>query len=134
MNEQQVEVFLLALWNKQGLQWHDDILSDADRREEYSKYSWFTEDFVPAEDLDWSDIVDELEDGDINGFSLKSVERVGGEGQGDHVHWVFTITDSEGNITFWKKNGYYSSYDGSDWSYGDLRQVTPKVKEVKYYE
>lgn len=122
------------MWNNQSHKWHADLLSDTDRLDEYRKYSWFTETFEPDEELDWSEVIYELSDQTLNGYELKSVEHFGGEGQGDHVHWVFTITDPEGNVEYWKKDGYYSSYGGSDWSYGDLRKVTPKTKEVTYYE
>jgi hypothetical protein len=134
MNRQEVEDLILALWNKQGHKWHSDLMEDVERLHEYRRYSWFTETYEPLEDLDWSEIIPELNDGEVDGYFLESVEHFGGEGQGDHIHWVFTVTDPEGNVTYWKKHGYYASYSGSYWDDGDLEQVTPRTKQVRVYE
>jgi hypothetical protein len=134
MNKSEVEQLLLDMWNNQGRKWHEELLRDKGRVEEYRKYSWFTESFEPDEELDWGELIDEINDQEFNGYELKSVEHLGGEGQGDHIHWVFTITDQEGNVEHWKRDGYYASYSGTDWSYGDLCKVTPKTKQVTVYE
>ncbi len=131
MNKEEVEQLLLDMWNKQSREWHADILANA---EEYRRYSWFTEEFEPDVELNWNDVVYEINDQKLNGYELKSVKHFGGEGQGDIVYWVFTITDPEGNVEYWKRDGYYASFSGSDWSYGDLCKVTPKTKQTTVYE
>jgi hypothetical protein len=134
MNKDEVEQLLLDMWNEQGRKWHEEILADGDRLEEYRKYPWFSEEFQPDEEINWSEIIAEINDQTLNGYELKTVEHFGGEGQGDHIHWVFTITDPQGNVEYWKRNGYYASYSGSDWCCGDLYKVTPRTKQVTVYE
>ncbi|AXH49315.1 hypothetical protein HWB76_gp086 [Streptomyces phage Blueeyedbeauty] len=53
----------------------------------------------------------------------------GGEGQGENMWVVFRIGDQ-----LFRKYGYYSSWDGSDWD-GDLEEVEPyEVTVVRYRE
>jgi hypothetical protein len=55
------------------------------------------------------------------------VERFGGEGKGDDLWSVFQIGDQ-----FFKKSGYYSSWNGSSWEY-DFVEVTPvPVTKTEY--
>lgn len=61
------------------------------------------------------------------------VENVGGEGQGDHQHMVFKVLDFAGGARFFKKTGYYSSFDGGEWD-GDFEEVKPVEKTVTVYE
>jgi hypothetical protein len=66
--------------------------------------------------------------------AVEVVERVGGEGEGDHKHIVFRITPMWTSVTrYFKKNGYYSSYDGTDWD-GAFFEVEPVRKTVTVYE
>lgn len=53
--------------------------------------------------------------------------RVGGEDQGSQYYIVVKLTDHYSNVTYYKVEGYYSSWDGIDWGmYGDgLVQVEP---------
>lgn len=61
------------------------------------------------------------------------VERVGGgEGEGDHMHIVFRVADSHVEH-FFKKSGYYSSWDSSDWD-GAFVEVHPREKTITVYE
>jgi hypothetical protein len=135
MNKSEVEQLVLDLWNAQTLAWRQRILNDPDTFLRYRGYSWWSEETPePETEVDWDKMVPEFTDGEWNGYTLNTVEHFGGEGQGDHVHWVFTVTDPQGNLEYWKIDGYYSSYNGSDWSSGLLHKVTPKTKQVTYYE
>src|SRR6266404_8450601 len=63
-------------------------------------------------------------------------EHFGGEGQGDHAHLVFRVhclTDTEEWLKYYQVDGYYSSYEGTDWD-GDLYQVTPRQKTITVFE
>lgn len=64
------------------------------------------------------------------------VENFGGEGQGDSMYLVFRIhrlTEDEEWLRYFRLDGYYSSYGGSDWD-GDLYEVSPVQRMVTFYE
>ena len=66
-------------------------------------------------------------------FYFEVIEDFGGEGQGDNCHYVIKFTrksDSE-DFIYVKFNGYYSSYNGSDYSYGERYIVEPYEKTVR---
>ena len=58
-----------------------------------------------------------------------SVEDFGGEGQGDHAHVVVKLGDQ-----YFKIDGYYSSWEGTDWSYDEWYEAKPVEKTVIEYE
>jgi hypothetical protein len=55
--------------------------------------------------------------------------ETGGEGSGEYIWQVWSVTDAEGNEQFFRKTGYYMSYEGSTWD-GDLTEVVPFEKTV----
>lgn len=58
----------------------------------------------------------------------------GGEGNGDETWVVVQVTDVEtGDVTYYRKNGYYSSFDGTDWD-GSFTEVTPSERTITVYE
>lgn len=61
----------------------------------------------------------------------KLIEFVGGEGCGDHCHAVIHF---EKDNVYYKMDGYYSSYEGFDWSDSDWVQVNPVEKTITVYE
>jgi hypothetical protein len=66
-------------------------------------------------------------------FNFEVVEQFGGEGKGDHCYYVIKFTrksDSE-DFVYVQFNGYYSSYDGSDYSYGNSYIVEPYEKTIR---
>jgi hypothetical protein len=67
--------------------------------------------------------------GDIH---VTCVENFGGEGKGDSRWVVFSFADATGTKYF-RKDGYYASYDGSTWD-GEFREVTPRQRQVTFYE
>lgn len=127
---------LLAFWNESRRKEHTDLLNDPVRLERLRKYAWFTEAYPEPQDewFGWSEIVGEIEPVELNGYSFKSYESIGGEGQGDQMHWIFSITDPEGNVQYWRKNGYWVSHDGAYWEDDEPYKVTPKTRQVVYYE
>jgi hypothetical protein len=89
---------------------------------------------------DWAwDEVEYLFDGSDRSFTLHgrtiAAESfdTGGEGHGEDVYMVFKTTDVDGAVQYWRKDGYYSSYDGGEWD-GDFREVDPVEKVVTFYE
>ena len=55
--------------------------------------------------------------------------ETGGEGSAEHIWIVFEIDG-----TLYEKTGYYSSYDGTEWSYGTLSVVVPRQTIVTVYD
>ncbi len=66
----------------------------------------------------------------VNGITEMTsvVEDFGGEGQGDARYVVFKLGEQ-----FFRKEGYYTSYDGSTWD-GDFFECFPVIREVTFYE
>lgn len=62
--------------------------------------------------------------------TVTQIEVEGGEGEGDHYHVVFSITNALGETTNFRKEGHYSSYDGVDWDYGDFFEAFPVSRTV----
>jgi len=54
---------------------------------------------------------------------------LGGEGSAEYIWQVWAVKDAEGNLQYFKKEGYYASYDGSNWD-GSLFEVEPFEKTV----
>jgi len=80
----------------------------------------------------WDYGANEVED--VPGLgAVEVIDNVGGEGQGDHVHLVFKVTSPKGGVRHFKIDGYYSSYEGTDWD-GVLYEVEPREKTVTVYE
>lgn len=61
------------------------------------------------------------------------VESFGGEGQGDRMHLVFRLDTVDGSSRLFKKDGYYSSYGGSEYD-AELQEVKATEKTVTVYE
>lgn len=61
--------------------------------------------------------------------SVQVVDRQPGrEGGGENIYIVFKVGER-----FFKKTGYYASYDGSNWD-GSFTEVTPQDRVVTFYE
>lgn len=65
-------------------------------------------------------------------FVAKCVEDFGGEGQGDQRYVVFEIISADG-VQYFRKDGYYSSFEGTTWD-GDFAEVRPVEKTITVYE
>ena len=61
------------------------------------------------------------------------VEDHGGEGQGDDRWLVFQVTGEGDDVTFYKKNGYWVSHEGSTWD-GEFEEVNVVQRMVTFYE
>lgn len=68
-------------------------------------------------------------------YLLENQEQVGGEGEGDHYHIVFSITNKDtSEKVFMKIDGYYSSWEGTDFYGNEPYLVEPKNKTIVVYE
>jgi hypothetical protein len=65
---------------------------------------------------------------------IETVETRGGEGQGDQYVVVLKLTTTDDEVQYFRIDGYYSSYDGVDFSYADLYEVRPREKTIITYE
>jgi hypothetical protein len=73
------------------------------------------------------------EDFDPKELDLTCVHSVGGhEGAGEHAERVFEH-DNNGEKIFVKIEGYYSSYEGTEWE-SSIDLVTPREKVITVYE
>jgi hypothetical protein len=66
-------------------------------------------------------------------FNFEVVEQFGGEGKGDHCYYVikFTRKSDPEDFVYVQFNGYYDSYNGSDYSYGNSYIVEPYEKTIR---
>lgn len=84
---------------------------------------------------DWYEYqYEEITEVDLPEFGyLEVVEIVGGgEGSGEHMHIVFKLTCDDGTEEYFKVDGFYSSFGGSEWD-GTLYSVTPQQKTITVY-
>jgi hypothetical protein len=110
----------------------------------YDKYSWKDANTL-ADDYDvedgnfdeescWKEVKYEAgsDPVTVDGFTAKVEDQYGGEGQGEQ-HWV-VISVSDGETTrYFRKDGWYASYDGG-YLDGDTSEVTPREKTIVVYE
>lgn len=59
------------------------------------------------------------------------VERYGGEGQGETYYVVRYFRDHD---VYLRADGVYTSYEGVEWGWEDVREVKPKQKTITVYE
>lgn len=102
----------------------------------YTYVPWRATEPVEAQIDGWSDFHhEEVTELDVEGFGhLQVIDTTGGEGQGDHAHIVFKLTEDDFTVRYYKVDGYYSSYDGVDWDGSDLYEVTPRERTITVYE
>ena len=62
---------------------------------------------------------------------IKEIEQLGGEGQGDTWYTVKHFVD---HGVYIKTNGFYSSYNGTDFDYGFGEEVKPVEKTITVFE
>jgi len=89
-----------------------------------------------SDSINWSKLAWSLEGEPkhVSGLGIvELVEDYGGEGMGDTRYVVIKVTNNDGDETYYRKDGYYASYDGSTFD-GDFREVTPRDRVVTYYE
>lgn len=68
----------------------------------------------------------------VNGFTAKVEAEYGGEGQGEQFWVVVSISDGE-TTRYFRKDGWYASYDGG-YLDGDTSEVVPREKTIVIYE
>lgn len=64
---------------------------------------------------------------------VEVAKEFGGEGQGDRYYIIFRVTEDNGNIRYFKIDGWYASYDGGHYD-GPFSEVKPVEKTVTFYE
>ena len=114
---------------------------------------YFQNEIFPADGIEWDEMRETLENGyyttwypstqrtGIKPFvhgvvRVEDDEETGGEGSQEDIYVVFSVTahvvkDGIGSERkrYFRKTGYYASYDGSNWD-GDFIEVFPKQKEI----
>ncbi|MEU2002036.1 hypothetical protein ACH47B_13175 [Rhodococcus sp. NPDC019627] len=82
---------------------------------------------------EWSELYEAKADAvEVDGIGM--VKAIDGEdaGEGDYaagVFVVFEVTDSEGGVRHFRKNGYYQSYNGTEWD-GDFFEAKQVEKVI----
>ena len=82
---------------------------------------------ISVDSFGYSDFPEPLE----NVGSWEEIEQYGGEGQGDSWYSVKYFKDHDVYI---RTNGFYSSYNGTDFDYGYGEEVKPVQKTITVYE
>lgn len=131
--------------------------SHAEKQERYKGYDWYnpnetwqeslaTEFDIDLDDEDEADAFANLEENESawkqakyeggefsrDGYTAERVAEHGGEGEGDQ-YWV-VVSISDGVTTrYFRKDGWYASYDGG-YLDGETLEVKPVEKVVVHYE
>lgn len=106
-NTQRAEKIILDLW--------DTLYNSEENGEDNEKFN--------VDELAWA-----VRDGS---HPVKVIDKFGGEGMGDHAHYVFEVTDGDEKILV-KIDGYYDSWNGTEWQ-DDFYEVVPvEVKVIQY--
>jgi hypothetical protein len=67
------------------------------------------------------------------GLKIKEVyEEGGGEGEGEHVEVVYSLTDGL-HLIYFAVYGYYDSYNGTEWSLEAVRVEPKEVTQTQYF-
>lgn len=71
----------------------------------------------------------------VDGIHIKLIDSEGGiEGGGEYAHRIWTVNEGSKILSHIRVTGYYSSWEGTDWS-GDWTFVYPRETIViKYFE
>jgi hypothetical protein len=80
---------------------------------------WFMEEFFEDDE---PGLESELSE---KGYFFKNVEQFGGEGKGDQYWVVFSVTHND-EVSYFKINGWYASYDGvtiDEWDFFEAVKV-----------
>lgn len=82
------------------------------------------------EDESFTNLLYEL-DGETHGdLTFKQIEDVGGEGEGDHCHFVYLVTRGKDKVHF-KVDGWHNSHEGCNYEQPeDIVLVEPYEKKV----
>lgn len=65
---------------------------------------------------------------------VRMIKSFGGhEGAGEHTYLIFEITDAEGVVKLYEKDGYYASFGGTEWD-GDFYEVVSAEKTITVFE
>lgn len=64
---------------------------------------------------------------------VTEVENWGGEGEGDSIGYTLKFT-VDGETVYLKFEGYYDSWNGTDWSEANVKLVKPVERMVTFYE
>ncbi|OHU63987.1 hypothetical protein [Mycobacteroides chelonae] len=66
----------------------------------------------------------------FNGFGhIEVVDSFGGESQGDQYWFVFKITDDNGGVRYFRRDGWYASFDGGYYD-GPTNEVVEQEKTI----
>lgn len=65
----------------------------------------------------------------LKDFKVEEVAQKGGEDEGSEYYRVYKLS-KDSDLMYVKISGYYNSYEGVDWSYGDVIEVEPYEKTV----
>ncbi len=84
---------------------------------------------------DFTEVAERAEDFEYEGVKVTLVDSYGGEGDGDTYYRVYKLINEEDSkdTIFVKFDGYYSSYNGTDWDNEECFKVEPEEVTVIEY-
>jgi hypothetical protein len=118
--------YALTKWARENSEDYDDWFDEDDPIEGDPDNAVFNR---LAEEIDWADR--KLELPGIG--TVRCAENFGGEGEGDTYYLVFSVTDANGDIRLFRRDGYWVSHDGGYYD-GPTTEVQPVQKVVTVYE
>ena len=71
---------------------------------------------------------------ELEGFGqIRQVEQHGGEGEGDQLYIVISVTDADGDVRLFRRNGWYQSFHGGEYE-GPTEEVKAVVRPTTFFE
>jgi hypothetical protein len=99
---------------------------------------WYNSESVSDEEAEYfEEVIDEFVDSISWGTSVtlpsgeaKEIEQKGGEGEGEEYWVVFRVGDDK----FFRVEGYYTSWEGTNWENAEVIEVEPAQVLVTVYK
>lgn len=94
-------------------------------------------DYYTEDDYNSDEALEHITNVQYEGFKLFEVDSKGGEGQGDYAMTVWAVVPADAEpvrqkdktvaeaIVYLRLEGFYSSYNGTDWDTESIQEVAP---------
>lgn len=95
--------------------------------------------YQSQDDYEECEALENITNVQLRGMKLFEVDNFGGEGKGDYAYTVWAVVPADSTpkrkadlsvaeaVVYLRMEGYYSSYNGTDWDYDSITTVKPVI-------